>query len=126
MRIEASDVPLYYISVAARLVDCHPQTLRTYERQGLVEPGRSASNVRLYSDEDIERLRQIKRLTQELGVNLAGVEIILSLLDQIEQLHAEGKRLRHELEHGPRRLKPAPQPEVTRVEVTIKEGGRAR
>ena len=126
MRIEASDEPLYYISVAARLVDCHPQTLRTYERQGLVEPGRSASNVRLYSDEDIERLRQIKRLTQELGVNLAGVEIILSLLDQIEQLHAEVKRLRHELEHGPRRLKPAPQPEVTRVNVTIKEGGRAR
>ena len=126
MRIEASDEPLYYISVAARLVDCHPQTLRTYERQGLVEPGRSASNVRLYSDEDIERLRQIKRLTQELGVNLAGVEIILSLLEQIEQLHGEVKRLHRELEHGPRRLKPAPQPEVTRVEVTIKEGGRAR
>ncbi len=126
MRIEASDVPLYYISVAARLVDCHPQTLRTYERQGLVEPERSASNVRLYSDEDIERLRQIKRLTQELGVNLAGVEVILSLLDQIEHLRAESKRLRHELEHGPPRLKPAPQPEVTRVQVTIKEGGRAR
>jgi len=124
MRIEASDEPLYYISVAARLVDCHPQTLRTYERQGLVEPERSASNVRLYSDEDIERLRQIKRLTQELGVNLAGVEIILGLLDQIEQLRGEVKRLRHELEHGPRRLKPAPQPEVTRVNVTVKEGLR--
>jgi len=119
MRIEASDEPLYYISVAARLVDCHPQTLRTYERQGLVEPERSASNVRLYSDEDIERLRQIKRLTQELGVNLAGVEIILGLLDQIEQLRGEV-----ELEHGPRRLKPAPQPEVTRVNVTVKEGLR--
>jgi len=124
MRTEASDEPLYYISVAARLVDCHPQTLRTYERQGLVEPGRSASNVRLYSDEDIERLRRIKRLTQELGVNLAGVEIILGLLDQVEQLRAEVERLRHELEHGPRRLKPAPQPEVTRVEVTVEEGRR--
>ena len=124
MRIEASDEPLYYISVAARLVDCHPQTLRTYERQGLVEPERSASNVRLYSDEDIERLRQIKRLTQELGVNLAGVEVILSLLEQIEQLRAGVKRLHRELEHGPRRLKPAPQPEVTRVGVTVEEGRR--
>ena len=119
MRIEASDEPLYYISVAARLVDCHPQTLRTYERQGLVEPERSASNVRLYSDEDIERLRQIKRLTQEMGVNLAGVEVILNLLDQVEELRAGVRRLRHELEHGPPRLKPAPQPEVARVEMTV-------
>jgi len=124
MRIEASDEPLYYISVAARLVDCHPQTLRTYERQGLVEPQRSDSNVRLYSDEDIERLRQIKRLTQELGVNLAGVEIILNLLDQIEELQAKIERLQRELEQGPPRLKPAPQPEVRRVEVTVEEDGR--
>ncbi len=124
MRIEASDEPLYYISVAARLVDCHPQTLRTYERQGLVEPQRSGSNVRLYSDEDIERLRQIKRLTQELGVNLAGVEIILNLLDQIEELRAKVERLQRELEQGPPRLKPAPQPEVTQVKVTAKESRR--
>ncbi len=110
--------PLYHISIAARLVECHPQTLRTYERMGLLEPHRAESNVRLYSDQDIERLRQIKRLTQEMGVNLAGVEVILNLLEQIEDLQAEVERLRHHIEHGPRRLKPASQPEVTRVEVT--------
>ena len=67
-----NDEPVYYISVAARLVQCHPQTLRTYERLGLVNPRRTRSNVRLYSQRDIERLGQIQRLTQELGVNLAG------------------------------------------------------
>ena len=116
------DEPLYQIGVAARLVECHPQTLRGYERMGLLEPQRSDSNVRLYSDKDIERLRQIKRLTQEMGVNLAGVEVILNLLKQIEQLQEEIDRLRYHIEHGPRRLKPASQPEVTRVEVTVEEG----
>jgi len=115
------DEALYYISVAARLVDCHPQTLRTYERLGLLEPERSEANVRLYSDEDIERLRQIKRLTQDLGVNLAGVEVILNLLDQIEQLQQEVERLRYQLEHGPRRLKPAAEPAARQVQVAIEE-----
>ena len=115
--------PLYHISIAARLVECHPQTLRTYERIGLLEPHRSASNVRLYSDEDIQRLRQSTRLTQEMGVNLAGVEIVLSLLEQIEDLHAEVERLRHHIEHGPRRLKPAAEPELRHVRVIIEEGG---
>ncbi len=119
---QGSNEPLYHIGIAARLVACHPQTLRTYERLGLLEPHRSASNVRLYSDRDIARLRQIKRLTQELGVNLAGVEIILSLLEQMEELQAEIERLRHHIEHGPRRLKPAAQPEVTHVRVTIENG----
>ncbi len=116
---QGNDEPLYHISIAARLVECHPQTLRTYERVGLLAPHRSSSNVRLYSDGDIERLRQIKRLTQELGVNLAGVEIILSLLEQMEELQAEIDRLRHHIEHGPRRLKPVAQPEVTHVRVTV-------
>ncbi len=115
------DEALYYISVAARLVDCHPQTLRTYERLGLLEPERSEANVRLYSDEDIERLRQIKRLTQDLGVNLAGVEVILNLLDQIDQLQQEVERLRYQLEHGPRRLKPAPEPGVRRSEIQTED-----
>lgn len=110
------DEPVYYISVAARLVDYHPQTLRTYERLGLLEPERSQSNVRLYSDRDIERLRQIKRLTHDLGVNLAGVEVILNLLDQIDQLHQENERLRYALEHGPPQLKPAPEPQVREVQ----------
>lgn len=80
--------PAYVISVAAARVGVHPQTLRLYERVGLVKPARRGSN-RLYSDDDIERLRQIQRLTQEMGVNLAGVEIILNLLEQINQLQAE-------------------------------------
>ena len=111
------DEPLYQIGVAARLVDCHPQTLRTYERQGLLEPVRAHGKVRLYSDRDIERVRQIKRLTQELGVNLAGVEVVLNLLEQMEELHAEMQRLREDIEHGPRRLKPAPDPGATTVGV---------
>ena len=113
-----NDEPLYHISIAARLVECHPQTLRTYERMGLLAPHRAESNVRLYSDQDIERVRQIKRLTQEMGVNLAGVEVILSLLEQIEDLRAEIERLCHHIERGPRRLKPASRPEVTQVEVS--------
>ena len=101
-----SGEPLYVISVAARLVACHPQTLRTYERMGLIEPRRSDSNVRMYSDNDIDRLRQIQRLTQDMGVNLAGVEIVLKLLERIEELQEEVERLRRDLQHGPRRLKP--------------------
>jgi len=109
MRSESAE-PLYVISVAARLVDCHPQTLRTYEKVGLIEPKRSEHNVRLYSDVDIQLLRQIQRLTQDMGVNLAGVEIILNLLEHIESLKKDVERLRRDLEHGPRRLNPPAQP----------------
>jgi MerR family transcriptional regulator/heat shock protein HspR len=85
--------PVYVISVAASRVGVHPQTLRLYERVGLVKPARRGSN-RLYSDWDIDRIRQIQRLTQELGVNLAGVEVILALLEQINQLQAELEEIR--------------------------------
>jgi len=78
--------PVYMIGVAAELCRVHPQTLRQYERLGLVVPARVGSKNRLYSEHDIERVRQIQRLTQELGVNLAGVEIILKLLDDMELL----------------------------------------
>jgi MerR family transcriptional regulator, heat shock protein HspR len=88
--------PSYVISIAAARVGMHPQTLRLYERVGLVKPARRGSN-RLYSDEDIERLRQIQRLTQEMGVNLAGVEIILSLLEQINELQLELEQTRGQL-----------------------------
>lgn len=98
--------PLYVISVAARLVDCHPQTLRTYERMGLVDPTRASNNVRLYSDEDIERLRQIQRLTQDMGVNLAGVEIILKLMERMTRLECEVERLQQDIEHGLKGLNP--------------------
>ncbi len=87
---------LYVISIAAQILQIHPQTLRLYEREGLVEPQRSRGNIRLYSESDIERVRAIQRLTGELGVNLAGAEVILNmremileLQDQIAELHRE-------------------------------------
>ncbi len=83
------DRPLYVISVAAELVDMHPQTLRLYERKGLIEPSRSAGKTRLYSQRDIEHLREIRRLTQELGVNLAGVEEIIRLRKKLDVLQDE-------------------------------------
>ncbi len=82
------DKPLYVISVAAELVDMHPQTLRLYERKGLIEPSRSAGKTRLYSQRDVEHLREIRRLTQELGVNLAGVEEIIRLRRRLDTLQA--------------------------------------
>src|SRR5215469_2199243 len=76
----------FVISVAARLVGVHEQTLRYYERAGLVEPARSKGRIRLYSLHDLERVRQIRRLTDEMGVNLAGVEVIMRLTDHIREL----------------------------------------
>jgi len=84
-----SDEPVYLISVAARMCGLHPQTLRLYERLGLVQPHRVGNSKRLYSEADIARLRRIQRLTQQMGVNLAGVEIILRLLERIEQMNCE-------------------------------------
>ncbi len=83
------DEPMYVISVAARLVNMHPQTLRYYERAGLINPTRSRGRIRLYSQRDIDRLRKIARLTDELGVNLAGVEVILRLTERLEQVQGE-------------------------------------
>lgn len=88
-KIRDKHEPVYLISVAARLCDMHPQTLRMYERMGLIRPKRVNQKNRLYSEADIERLRQIQRLTRDLGVNLAGVEIILDLLDKVEKLQQE-------------------------------------
>jgi len=84
-----SDEPVYLISVAARMCGLHPQTLRLYERLGLLQPHRVGNSKRLYSEADIARLRRIQRLTQQMGVNLAGVEIILRLLERIEQMNRE-------------------------------------
>jgi MerR family transcriptional regulator/heat shock protein HspR len=100
IRIETipPDEPYYAIGVAARLVDLHPQTLRHYEALGLVVPQRSRGNIRLYSPRDVERLRKITRLTRELGVNLAGVEIILRLSEQVEALRAELARMEASIE----------------------------
>ncbi|MDO8670070.1 MAG: MerR family transcriptional regulator [Dehalococcoidia bacterium] len=78
--------PLYFISIAARLVGMHVQTLRKYERMGLIEPLRSGGNVRLYSPDDIRRLKQIKNLVGEVGVNLAGIDRILEIAEVVLQL----------------------------------------
>ncbi|MGB9667653.1 MAG: heat shock protein transcriptional repressor HspR [Thermosulfidibacteraceae bacterium] len=85
--------PLYQISVVARMLGVHPQTLRLYEREGLVKPTRTEGNVRLYSEEDVEKLRTIISLTRDLGVNLAGVEIILRMREQIEELQRQVEKL---------------------------------
>lgn len=90
--------PVFQISVVSRLVGLHQQTIRTYERVGLVQPARSGGNTRLYSRADVERLRQVVRLVNDLGVNLAGVEVILGLLRQIEDLRAELDETRAALE----------------------------
>lgn len=87
--MRATNQPVYMIGVAAELCGVHPQTLRQYERLGLVVPARVGTKNRLYSDEDIQRVRRIQRLTQHLGVNLAGVEIILKLLDELEEVRAD-------------------------------------
>jgi MerR family transcriptional regulator, heat shock protein HspR len=89
--------PRYMISVAADLVGMHPQTLRLYEQKGLVRPGRTPGNTRLYSEADLERLRLIQRLTTELGLNLAGVEHVLRLEDELQRMQRRLARLEHEM-----------------------------
>jgi MerR family transcriptional regulator/heat shock protein HspR len=89
--------PRYMISVAADLVGMHPQTLRIYEQKGLVRPRRTPGNTRLYSERDLHRLRLIQHLTTELGLNLAGVEAVLALQDEVERLHGRIERLERQL-----------------------------
>jgi MerR family transcriptional regulator/heat shock protein HspR len=91
------DRPRYMISVAADLVGMHPQTLRIYEQKGLVRPKRTAGNTRLYSEADIERLRLIQRLTTELGLNLAGVERVLHLEDELRRMRRRLERMESEM-----------------------------
>jgi MerR family transcriptional regulator/heat shock protein HspR len=88
--------PRFMISVAAEIVGMHPQTLRVYEAKGLVRPQRTRGNTRLYSEADLERLRLINRLTTELGLNLAGVETVLRLEDEMQRLQARMERLERE------------------------------
>ncbi len=90
--------PVYMIGVASELIGVHPQTLRMYEQKGLLRPRKSIKNTRLYSQEDVEIGRYIQRLTQEMGMNLAGVKKVLDLEGQIIALKAENRRLRAELE----------------------------
>jgi MerR family transcriptional regulator/heat shock protein HspR len=93
---------VYMISIAAKLCEVHPQTLRMYERVGLIRPQRVSRKNRMYSDADIERLRRIQHLTHDMGVNLAGVDVILRLLEQMEdmrrQMEEEMDRMHNEME----------------------------
>jgi MerR family transcriptional regulator/heat shock protein HspR len=91
------DRPRYMISVAADLVGMHPQTLRIYESKGLIRPKRTAGNTRLYSELDIERLRLIQQLTNDLGLNLAGVEQVLELQDEVQRMRRTLDRMEREM-----------------------------
>ena len=89
--------PRYMISVAAELVGMHPQTLRIYEQKGLLRPKRTAGNTRLYSEEDVARLRLIQQLTTEIGLNLAGVERVLHLEDELNRMRRRIDRMEREM-----------------------------
>ena len=91
------DEPVYLISVVAKILDIHPQTLRQYERENLITPARSSGRIRMYSQRDIDKIKLILRLTRELGVNLAGVDIILRLKDNVDEMEDTIAELRHEL-----------------------------
>jgi MerR family transcriptional regulator/heat shock protein HspR len=109
--------PVYVISVAATLVAAHPRTLRIYEDEGLICPARTPTNIRLYSDEDIRRLTWIRHLTQERGVNLAGIKILFELEERLgtrilEALYAEGTR-RRTADAAAAAAAPAPEPAAT-------------
>ena len=92
------DAPCYVISIAAEMVGVHAQTLRYYERMGLIEPSRSKGKIRLYSRKDVERARRIKTMMEEMGVNLAGVEVVMRLLRRIAEMEQEMQRLAGELD----------------------------
>ena len=91
------DEPVYLISIVATILDIHPQTLRQYEREGLVTPSRTAGRMRLYSQRDIDRMKMILRLTRQMGVNLAGVDVILQLKETMDKMEQEIDQLRTEL-----------------------------
>lgn len=95
---------VFMISVAAELAHMHPQTLRMYEARGLIEPQRSPKNTRLYSQRDVERLRRIQRMTSEQGLNLAGVEMVLEMEDEVERIRAKLERLRRHAAELERRI----------------------
>jgi MerR family transcriptional regulator/heat shock protein HspR len=96
--IHKYDEPVYLISIVAKILDIHPQTLRQYERENLICPSRSNGRIRLYSQRDIDKIKLILRLTRELGVNLAGVDIILRLKENVDEMESEIASLRHEVQ----------------------------
>jgi MerR family transcriptional regulator/heat shock protein HspR len=103
-----TDEPVYVISIAARIVGMHAQTLRQYERVGLVAPKRTSGRIRMYSRADIARLRQVQSLMNNLGVNLAGVEVILRMNEKMQQMESEMEQLRQQIQTLRDRRLPAP------------------
>jgi len=103
--------PAFIISVAARMLGVHAQTLRYYERVGLLTPSRSRGRIRLYSRADLERIRQVQRLIEDLGVNLAGAEVIIDMSNRLRTLEAENEALRRALQRLRDRRLPAPREE---------------
>ncbi|KIM03277.1 MAG: MerR family transcriptional regulator [Sulfurovum sp. AS07-7] len=91
------DEPVYLISVVATILDIHPQTLRQYEKEGLIEPSRTQGRMRLYSQKDVEQIKLVLQLTRKMGVNLAGVDLIIKLKNQIDSMNKEITELRNEL-----------------------------
>ena len=116
----AENEPFFVISIAARLVNVHQQTLRYYERLGLIEPGRSKGNIRLYSMRDVQRAQQIRRLIDELGVNLAGVEVILNMSDRMMEMERELNQVREEC----LRMREEYQGEVARLRASLARASR--
>jgi MerR family transcriptional regulator/heat shock protein HspR len=118
-RVEAaidSERGVFMISVAAELADMHPQTLRMYEARGLITPKRSPKQTRLYSQSDVERLRRIQRMTSEEGLNLAGVEAVLKMEDQVARMRGELERMRRRTKDLEREMND----EVERVRRSLK------
>ncbi len=103
------DEPVYLISIVSKILDIHPQTLRQYERENLITPSRSNGRIRLYSQRDIDRIKLILRLTRELGVNLAGVDIILRLKKNVDAMEHEIADLRHDVESAKNARSVAPE-----------------
>ena len=104
---EGLEEPAFIISVAARMLGVHAQTLRYYERAGLIEPSRSRGRIRLYSRADLDRIRQVQRLIDELGVNLAGAEVIIDMSARLKALEEENDLLRREVQRYRDRRLPA-------------------
>lgn len=114
-----SDEPLYVISIAARMLGVHAQTLRYYERAGLIAPSRSQGNRRYYSELDLERIRRIKTLMDDMGMNLAGAEVTLRLMERIGKMETEIQELRNEM----RRIRMSSEPPALK-EAEEREEGR--
>lgn len=120
--------PLYIISIVSEMLDLHPQTLRQYERLGLVNPQRTSGNTRLYSEEDLETLKFILTLTKDMGVNLAGVEVILNMRSQIEELQNQNEQMKefirknaHSLQKSREGIVPKQGTQVIKVKINSEE-----